>query len=100
LGHWSASTSAAFRHLVVRIRSVIRGSRGSDNGSPPWCPSGLERNLFTLTMTGLALSALFGWAWADPATVLIVAFAAAREGRENIREAAELADDAEDRGEH
>ncbi len=65
-------------------------------GSPPRCPSGLEKNLFTLTMTGLAL---FGWAWADPATALIVAFAAAREGRENIREAAELADDAEDRGE-
>ncbi len=48
----------------------------------------LDGVLSTLTLTGLALNAGFGWAWADPAAALFVAFAAANEGRENLREAA------------
>jgi divalent metal cation (Fe/Co/Zn/Cd) transporter len=50
----------------------------------------LDGVLSTLTLTGLALNAAFGWAWADPAAALIVAFAAANEGRENLREAAAI----------
>jgi divalent metal cation (Fe/Co/Zn/Cd) transporter len=34
----------------------------------------------------LALNAALGWWWADPAAALIVAVAAANEGRENLEE--------------
>lgn len=50
----------------------------------------LDGVLSTLTLIGLAFNAALGWAWADPAAALIVAFAAANEGRENFREAAEI----------
>jgi divalent metal cation (Fe/Co/Zn/Cd) transporter len=50
----------------------------------------LDGLLSTLTLTGLALNALFGWAWADPAAALFVAVAAANEARENLREATEI----------
>jgi divalent metal cation (Fe/Co/Zn/Cd) transporter len=50
----------------------------------------LDGILSTLTLIGLALNVSFGWAWADPAAALIVAFAAFNEGRENLVEAAEI----------
>ncbi len=50
----------------------------------------LDGILSTLTLTGLGLNAIFGWAWADPAAALIVAAAAAVEARVNQKEAAEL----------
>jgi divalent metal cation (Fe/Co/Zn/Cd) transporter len=50
----------------------------------------LDGVLSVLTLTGLALNAVFGWWWADPAAALIVAFAAAREARENLLESREL----------
>ena len=50
----------------------------------------LDGILSTLTLTGLALNAVFGWAWADPAAALIVAFAAADEARENLHEARQI----------
>ena len=50
----------------------------------------LDGILSTLTLTGLALNAVLGWAWADPAAALIVAFAAANEARENMHEAREI----------
>ena len=36
-------------------------------------------------LVGLTLNAVFGWWWADPATALIIAGVAAREGRESWR---------------
>lgn len=51
----------------------------------------LDGVLSVLTLTGLALNATFGLWWADPAAALFVAVAAASEGRENLREAAEIA---------
>jgi divalent metal cation (Fe/Co/Zn/Cd) transporter len=45
----------------------------------------LDGILSTLTLTGLALNAALGWWWADPAAALLVAVAAAGEGRENVR---------------
>jgi divalent metal cation (Fe/Co/Zn/Cd) transporter len=51
----------------------------------------LDGVLSVLTLTGLALNAAFGLWWADPAAALAVAIAAANEGRENRREAAEIA---------
>lgn len=50
----------------------------------------LDGVLSTLTLTGLALNAAVGWWWADPAAALLVALAAANEGRENLEEAREL----------
>jgi divalent metal cation (Fe/Co/Zn/Cd) transporter len=50
----------------------------------------LDGILSTLTLTGLGLNVIFGWAWADPAAALVVAAAAANETRVNLKEAAEL----------
>lgn len=50
----------------------------------------LDGVLSTLTLIGLSLNAAFGWAWADPAAALFVAFAAFNEARENWAEAASL----------
>ena len=46
----------------------------------------LDGILSTLTLAGLALNAVLGWWWADPTAALLVAIAAANEGRENLRE--------------
>lgn len=43
----------------------------------------LDGALSTATMLGLALNAVLGWWWADPAAALVVAGAAANEAREN-----------------
>ncbi len=50
----------------------------------------LDGFLATATVVGLALNALFGWWWADPAAALVVAMAAANEARENWEEASEI----------
>jgi len=50
----------------------------------------LDGILSTLTLTGLALNAVLGWWWADPTAALLVAIAAANEGRENLRESGGL----------
>jgi divalent metal cation (Fe/Co/Zn/Cd) transporter len=50
----------------------------------------LDGFLATATLVGLALNALAGWWWADPAAALIVAVAATNEARENWEEAAEI----------
>ncbi len=47
----------------------------------------LDGILSTLTLTGLALNAAYGWAWADSTAALLVAVAAANEARENFAEA-------------
>lgn len=49
----------------------------------------LDGVLSTTTLVGLALNALFGWWWADPAAALIVALAAFNEARETWSEAFE-----------
>jgi divalent metal cation (Fe/Co/Zn/Cd) transporter len=38
--------------------------------------------LSTVLLVGLALNALWGWAWADPTAGLVIAVIAAKEGRE------------------
>ena len=52
----------------------------------------LDGILSVLTLTGLALNALAGWAWADPAAALFIAAAALNESRANWREAQEPGD--------
>jgi divalent metal cation (Fe/Co/Zn/Cd) transporter len=46
----------------------------------------LDGILSTLTLTGLALNAVLGLWWADPTAALLVAIAAANEGRVNLLE--------------
>ncbi|HSL12040.1 MAG TPA: cation transporter [Actinomycetota bacterium] len=55
----------------------------------------LDGILSVMTLTGLALNAVFGLWWADPAAALIVALAAANEGRESLREARMIAGEGE-----
>ena len=50
----------------------------------------LDGILATATLIGLALNALAGWWWADPAAALVVALAAANEARENWEAASEI----------
>lgn len=50
----------------------------------------LDGILSTLTLTGLALNAWLGWAWADPLAALFVAAMALNESRENWNEASEI----------
>jgi len=50
----------------------------------------LDGVLSLLTLTGLALNAALGWAWADPLAALIVSGAALNEARENWQEANEV----------
>ncbi|MBU1226426.1 MAG: cation transporter [Actinobacteria bacterium] len=49
----------------------------------------LDGMLATGTTIGLALNAVAGWWWADPAAALLVAVAALNEARQNWQEAAE-----------
>lgn len=48
----------------------------------------LDGVLSATTLAGLALNALAGWWWADPAAALLVAIAALNEARQTWREAA------------
>lgn len=48
----------------------------------------LDGILSTLTLIGLSLNVVFGWAWADPLAALVVGLAAINGSRQNWREAA------------
>lgn len=76
--------AAAKRRLAVRLDSAPLRSEAS--------MTFLDGILSTATLTGLALNAVMGWWWADPAAALLVAVAAANEARENRAEAAEIAE--------
>lgn len=74
--------------------AVAKGRTAEGLGSAPLRSEAsmtfLDGILSTLTLTGLALNAVLGWWWADPTAALLVAIAAANEGRENLRESGEL----------
>ena len=74
--------------------AVAKRRTAEDLGSAPLRSEAsmtfLDGILSTLTLTGLALNAVLGWWWADPTAALLVAIAAANEGRENLRESGEL----------
>lgn len=70
------------RRVATRLRSAPLRSEAS--------MTFLDGVLSTLTLVGLSLNAAFGWAWADPAAALFVAFAAFNEARANWTEAANL----------
>ena len=50
----------------------------------------LDGFLASATVIGLALNAVAGWWWADPAAALVVAMAAANEARENWEAASDI----------
>ena len=50
----------------------------------------IDAALAFAVLAGLVANAVFGWWWADPLAALVVAFAAVREGLENLGEANEL----------
>ena len=50
----------------------------------------IDAALAFAVLAGLVANAAFGWWWADPLAALVVAFAAVREGFENLEEAREL----------
>ena len=52
----------------------------------------LDAALALSVLLGLAANVAFGWWWADPVAALFVAVAAVNEARENLEEAAELAE--------
>jgi divalent metal cation (Fe/Co/Zn/Cd) transporter len=84
----------AITAVVMFTLAVVKRRTADALGSAPLRSEAsltfLDGILSTLTLTGLALNAVLGWAWADPAAALIVAFAAANEGRENLVEAAAI----------
>jgi divalent metal cation (Fe/Co/Zn/Cd) transporter len=87
----------AITAVVMFTLAVVKRRTADALGSAPLRSEAsltfLDGILSTLTLTGLALNAVLGWAWADPAAALIVAFAAANEGRENFAEAASIGAD-------
>jgi len=84
----------AITAVVMFTLAVVKRRTADALGSAPLRSEAsltfLDGILSTLTLMGLALNAVLGWAWADPAAALIVAFAAANEGRENLVEAAAI----------
>jgi divalent metal cation (Fe/Co/Zn/Cd) transporter len=84
-----AVTAAVMFGLAVTKRRTAEGL-----GSAPLRSEAsmtfLDGILSTLTLTGLTLNAVLGWWWADPTAALLVAFAAANEGRENLRDSGKL----------
>jgi len=80
-----AVTAAVMFGLAVAKRRTAEGLDSAPLRSEASMTS-LDGILSTLTLTGLALNAALGWWWADPTAALLVAVAAAGEGRENLRE--------------
>lgn len=69
------------RRLAVALHSIPLRSEAA--------MTFLDGTLAVLTLTGLALNAFAGLAWADPMAALLVSLAAANEARENWAEARE-----------
>jgi divalent metal cation (Fe/Co/Zn/Cd) transporter len=75
--------AAAKRRTAAALRSAPLRSEAA--------MTQLDGVLAVLTLTGLALNAAAGWAWADPLAALIVAGAALNEARENWQESTDFA---------
>lgn len=80
--------------IVMFGLAIMKRRTGRDLGSAPLLSEAqmtyLDSLLAMATLIGLALNAALGWWWADPTAALVVAVAAANEGRENWKEATEL----------
>lgn len=72
LARWKQRTADALGSAALRSEAAM---------------TRLDGMLSVLTLSGLALNAVLGWWWADPAAALVIAVAALNEARENWEEA-------------
>jgi divalent metal cation (Fe/Co/Zn/Cd) transporter len=80
---------AALSFAVMPVLSAAQRRAGRELGSASAVADSKQTLLCTylsaVLLVGLALNALFGWSWADPAAGLVVAAIALKEGREAWR---------------
>jgi divalent metal cation (Fe/Co/Zn/Cd) transporter len=80
---------AACSLLVMPILSYLQRRAGRELGSRSAVADSKQALLCTylsaVLLVGLALNAVVGWSWADPAAALVIAGVAAREGRQAWR---------------
>lgn len=80
---------AALSLLVMPFLSAAQRRAGRELGSASAVADSKQTLLCTylsaVLLVGLALNALFGWAWADPITALVIAAVAVKEGRDAWR---------------
>jgi divalent metal cation (Fe/Co/Zn/Cd) transporter len=80
---------AALSLLVMPFLSAAQRRAGRELGSASAVADSKQTLLCTylsaVLLVGLALNALFGWAWADPVTALVIAAVAVKEGRDAWR---------------
>lgn len=88
IAYLAATAAVMFTLAVVKRRTAVRLDSAPLRSEASL--TFLDGVLSTLTLTGLALNAMLGWSWADPAAALLVAIAALNEARENREEADEL----------
>ncbi|MGZ6564600.1 MAG: cation transporter [Solirubrobacteraceae bacterium] len=71
--------------LLANAKANVARQLGSHAGHSESRQNMLCAYLSAALLIGLTLNAAFGWWWADPATALVIAAVAAREGRESWR---------------
>ena len=71
--------------LLANAKASVARQLGSHAGHSESRQNMLCAYLSAALLVGLTLNTAFGWWWADPATALVIAAAAAREGRESWR---------------
>ena len=80
LGMVLAAASLVAMPLLARVKRKAAGSVGSGAMAADARQSDLCAWLSAILLAGLALNALFGWWWTDPAAALAMAPVIAREG--------------------
>jgi divalent metal cation (Fe/Co/Zn/Cd) transporter len=80
---------AAASLTIMPVLSYAQRRAGRELGSASAVADSKQTLLCTYLsaglLAGLALNSLFGWAWADPVTALVIAAVAAKEGRDAWR---------------
>jgi divalent metal cation (Fe/Co/Zn/Cd) transporter len=71
--------------LLANAKAAVARQLDSHAGRSESRQNLLCAYLSAALLVGLTLNAAFGWWWADPATALVIAAVAAREGRESWR---------------
>ena len=79
--------TAVVMFSLARLKSRVATRLDSGPFAAEAAMTFLDGWLATSILVALALNALFGWWWADPAAAIIVALVAAREAREGWEEA-------------
>jgi divalent metal cation (Fe/Co/Zn/Cd) transporter len=84
----------ALTAVVMLSLGAAKRTTGDRLGSEPLAAEArmsiIDAALAAGVLLGLAANAWFGWWWADPIGAVLVGVVAAREGLENLEEAAEL----------